>query len=145
MRVMSTLSDAPISTLHHWHKEQQPLVRALSGPMVETMSAAFEMMQGVIDGQGTQMTALGATNAEQQRLLTVLASLVERQGDSLKAAESSLTDALTSVSAACARYHLRARYTLSLGDSRASDTEAEALARLLLWHLGRWLPKKTDC
>ena len=85
MPIMPPLSEAPLSTLLTWHREQQPLVRALAEPMVNEMTSALEMMQKFIDQQGSLNTKL-------LHQLTEFVSLAQNQGSALEVAEGSVVN-----------------------------------------------------
>lgn len=60
MPAMPPVSHDALSILHGWHDQQQPLVRALSTPMVQEMTSALDVVQEVVDQQEATLVALVA-------------------------------------------------------------------------------------
>ena len=64
---MNHLATLAIANLQALHAQQNPLVRALTGPLVEAMTETVTQMQVVIDDQAT---ALSQLETETQALRT---------------------------------------------------------------------------
>lgn len=71
---MPPVSYDALSILHGWHDQQQPLVRALSAPMVEEMTTALDTVQEVVD---EQEAALATQGHQLDELLARMKSLEE--------------------------------------------------------------------
>ena len=83
MLPMAPLSNAPLSSLAAWHAQQQPLVRALAGPLVDEMASALGMMQEAVD--------------ERDGLLAGFAAQLEAAQTQLEAAQTQLESSQTLV------------------------------------------------
>ena len=57
---MTDLATPAIADLHDWHHQQNPLLRALTGPIVERLTATLTTMQEVIDRQALMIEKLSA-------------------------------------------------------------------------------------
>ncbi|MCP4238963.1 MAG: transposase, partial [bacterium] len=106
---MPPLCAEPIDSLHVWHDQQQPLVRALATPMVEEMTRALTMLQTAVDERDTLITKQEASVAE---LTTMLAAFNERFGvlegesrDTRTMLTSQLEESHTAVGDLTARLH----------------------------------------
>jgi len=62
----------PLSMLHTWLVEQQPLVRALATPMVDQMKTAFSHLQGAMDERDAIITNLQGAMNERDGTITHL-------------------------------------------------------------------------
>jgi transposase len=60
MRAMTNIATPAIADLHAWHEQQNPLVRALTGPVVARQIDTLTTMQSMIDGYALAITKLEA-------------------------------------------------------------------------------------
>ena len=56
---MPPVSHNILSLVHGWQEQQQPLVRALSAPMVDDVTEALDGVQEVVDGQEAALALQG--------------------------------------------------------------------------------------
>lgn len=83
MPSMTSLTQAPRTTLQTWHDEQQPLVRALATPMVEEMTSALDGLQEAIDTRDDLLAAVSAQLSTLQHRVVSLEKGAEEQAAQL--------------------------------------------------------------
>ena len=83
MPAMPPVSHNILSIVHGWQEQQQPLVRALSAPMVDDVTVALDVVQQVVDGQDAALTEQG------RQLKEVLARMESMERESTAAVEAS--------------------------------------------------------
>ena len=64
MRPVNDLATPAIEELHTWQAQQNPLVRALTAPLIERVTETLNAMQTVIDGQQLLITQLQSETAQ---------------------------------------------------------------------------------
>ncbi len=94
MPSMPPLSHSPLSSLHCWHNQQQPLVRALASSMVGEMSSALGMMQGAVDERDVELAEHAAHAADQRRQLAAVQERLRSLESEAKATAERFTEQL---------------------------------------------------
>lgn len=78
MRRMDALMKTALADLHGWHQDQQPLVRAVAGPMVNQVGAVLETCVTVVEGLEEQLSKRTRQADDLQVLLDESNGVVER-------------------------------------------------------------------
>lgn len=108
-----------LSILHSWHGQQQPLVRALSAPMVEEMTSALDAAQEVVDQQE-------ATLGE---LLGRMESLEEKWKGALEASHTEVADLMAKLQATTDRISVLERKQFGRKSEKRKTPDARRAAR----------------
>lgn len=119
MSPMPPVSHDALSILHGWHDQQQPLVRALSAPMVEEVTAALDVAQGVVD---QQEAALG-------ELLGRMESLEQEWKGALDASHAEIADLTAKLQATTDRIHVLERKQFGRQSEKRKTPDARRAAR----------------
>lgn len=84
---MTDLATPAIADLRDWHHQQNPLLRALTGPIVARLTATLTTMQEVIDRQALMIEKLSAatdTLLEQAQELQTRAEAASAQAQAVQ-------------------------------------------------------------
>jgi len=119
MPAMPPVSHDALSILHVWHDQQQPLVRALSAPMVEEMTSALEVVQEVVD---QQESSLG-------ELLARMESLEQKWKEALDASQAQVTDLTAKLQATTDRIGVLERKQFGRQSEKRKTPDARRAAR----------------
>ncbi|MCP4244627.1 MAG: IS66 family transposase [bacterium] len=116
---MPPISQDALSILHGWHDQQQPLVRALSTPMVGEMTAALGVVQEVMD---QQEAALG-------EVLTRMESLEQTSKAVLEASKAQVADLTAKLQATTDRIGVLERKQFGRQSEKRKTPDAKRAAR----------------
>ena len=97
MSSMTSLTEAPRTTLQAWHIEQQPLVRALATPMVEEMTSALDGLQGAIDARDALLAKVSEQLSSFGERVVALEDEVHNRNTQLDEAYAALTETQTAL------------------------------------------------
>jgi len=123
---MPPVSHEPLSILRNWHDEQQPLVRALSGPMVEEMTTALGTVQKVVDQQDK---AIGELIARLESLERAWQEAAASQSEALQASQSEVADLTAKLQATTDRIGVLERKQFGRQSEKRKTPDARSTAR----------------